>query len=98
MAKRKVEWSTKAVSELKNILDFYNTRNYSSTFNKKLYDKIKKNINLISMNPQLGTKTDDANVRTFIFDNYQIIYEIGEDYILISMIWDSRRNPKNKFS
>jgi toxin YoeB len=81
MAKRKVEWSTKAVSELKNILDFYNTRNYSTTFSKKFYNKIKKNINLISENPQLGTKTDYLNIRTFIFDNYQIIYEIGEEYI-----------------
>jgi len=31
-----------------------------------------------------------------ITGDYQIIYEITEDNIVISMLWDCRRNPEDK--
>ncbi len=35
-------------------------------------------------------------VRALIKDDYQIIYEIFDQLILIIMIWDCRRNPMDK--
>jgi len=97
LAKLKIEWSRKAADELKNILEYYNERNLSNIYSKKLFARIMKYIDILAENPLLGIKTNYPNVRTFIFDNHQIIYEIKDDYLLISMIWDSRRNPHLKF-
>jgi plasmid stabilization system protein ParE len=97
LVKLKIEWSKKAVKEIVNILDYYNKRNLSNLYSKKLLSRIMKYLDILSENPFLGIKTNYPNARTFIFDNHQIIYEIKDDYLLISMIWDSRRNPNLKF-
>lgn len=96
MVRYKIEWSLEAREDLIDILDFYNKRNDSSTYSRKLYIKFQKRIKLLSQNPFLGVRTDFETVRVLITDNYQIIYEIFEDFILIIMIWDNRRNPENK--
>ncbi|MCF8297029.1 MAG: type II toxin-antitoxin system RelE/ParE family toxin [Saprospiraceae bacterium] len=96
MVKFKVEWSVEARLDLLDQLEYYNQRNKTTTYSRKLYTKINKSINLISKNPKLGIKTDIDTVRALITDNYQIIYEIFEKQILIVMVWDCRRNPDDK--
>jgi len=96
MAEHKIEWSTLARIDLLEILEFYIDRNGSSSYSKKLNSKIKKSLVLISKNPNIGMRTDFENVRVLITGNYQIIYEIIEEVILVSMIWDIRRNPDDK--
>lgn len=96
MANYKVNWSVEAESDLTEILDFYIQRNKKSTYSKKLYSKIKKDISYISKNPKLGIKTEHETVRALITGDYQIIYEIIEANIVISMLWDCRRNPEDK--
>lgn len=96
MVKRKIIWSNEARLDLLNILDFYINRNGSAVYSKKLNLKFQKSIQLISKNPFIGTQTDFEMVRTLIKDDYQIIYEIFDQLILIIMIWDCRRNPMDK--
>ncbi|WP_053181034.1 type II toxin-antitoxin system RelE/ParE family toxin [Sunxiuqinia dokdonensis] len=96
MAKYKIEWSTDAKSDLFDILDFYIQRNKSATYSKKLNTEIDKSIKLISRNPLIGTKTDYDTVRALITGDYQIIYEIFDQLLLIIMIWDCRRDPDDK--
>jgi len=96
MVRYKIEWSLKAREDLINIFEFYNKRNGSSEYSRKLYLHFRKRIKLLSQNPFLGIQTDFETVRVLIINNYQIIYEIFEDLILIIMIWDCRRNPENK--
>jgi plasmid stabilization system protein ParE len=97
MAKYKIEWSTDAKSDLFSILDFYIQRNKNSTYSKKLNADIKKSIKLISRNPFIGIKTDFETVRALITGNYQIIYEIFDQLVLIIMIWDCLLNPDENF-
>ena len=96
MAKYKIEWSTEAKSDLLTILNFYIQRNKNATYSKKLNDDINKSIKLISHNPFIGIKTDFETVRALITGNYQIIYEIFDQIVLIIMIWDCRQNPNDK--
>ena len=96
MAKYKIEWSTDAKSDLFDILDFYIQRNKSTTYSKKLNAEINKSIKLISRTPLIGTKTDYDTVRALITGDYQIIYEIYDQLLLIVMIWDCRRDPEDK--
>jgi|SRR3989304_1681647 len=96
MAKFKIDWSIEARLDLIDILEFYIKRNGTSTYSIKLNAKINKSIKLLSKNPYLGTKTDYDSVRALITGDYQIIYEIFEQLILIIMIWDCRRDPEDK--
>jgi plasmid stabilization system protein ParE len=96
MAKLKIVWSVEARSDLIDILDFYLKRNKSNTYSIKFNAKINKQIKLLSNNPFLGILTDYDSVRALITGDYQIIYEIFDQIILIVMIWDCRRDPEDK--
>jgi plasmid stabilization system protein ParE len=96
MAKFKVEWSIEAKLELIDILDFYINRNNSITYSYKLNKKINKSIQLLRRNPFLGIPTEYDSVRALITGDYQIIYEVFDQLILVIMIWDCRRDPEDK--
>jgi len=96
MAKHKIEWSTDARIDLYDILDFYVGRNGNASYSKKLNAKINKSTKLLSRNPLIGIPSDFDSVRVFITGDYQIIYEIYDQLILIVMLWDCRRNPEDK--
>jgi plasmid stabilization system protein ParE len=96
MVKYKVEWSIEARLDLIDILEFYKTRNKSDLFSKKLNSKINKSIKLIIKNPLIGLQSQIDSVRALITGDYQIIYEIIDNLIMIIMIWDSRRDPEDK--
>ena len=96
MAKYKVIWSIEAEIDLTGILEFYIQRNKTAIYSKKLFSKIKKDISSISKNTKLGIETEFDTVRVLITGDYQIIYEIIDDNIVISMLWDCRRNPEDK--
>lgn len=96
MVQRKIIWSVEAKLDLFDILDFYIKRNGSSVYSKKLNLRFQKSVQLISKNPFIGSQTDFDMVRTLIKDDYQIVYEIFDQFILIIMIWDCRRNPMDK--
>lgn len=96
MVKFKIDWSIEARLDLIDILEFYIKQNGTATYSIKLNSEINKRLELISRNPFIGIPTDYDSVRTFIKDDYQIIYEIFDQLILIIMIWDCRRNPEDK--
>ena len=96
MVKFKIDWSIETRLDLIDILDFYIKRNNSKTYSIKLNAKINKSTKLISKNPFLGIPTDLSSVRALITGDYQIIYEIFDQLILIIMVWDCRRDPEDK--
>ena len=96
MAKYKVDWSSEARLDFFDILEFYITRNKSAIYSKKLRSKINRSIGRITKNPLIGIKSHKESVRVLITGDYQIIYEISDQVILIIMIWDCRRDPEDK--
>jgi len=96
MVKFKIKWSVDARLDLIDILEFYIKQNGTATYSIKLNLEINKTIKLLSKNPALGIHTNYDSVRTFVNGNYQIIYEVFDQLILIIMIWDCRRNPEGK--
>jgi plasmid stabilization system protein ParE len=96
MVPYQIEWTNLAKLDLFTILEYYNQRNKSKVYSKKLYTKITKSIIQISKNPKIGIQTDYDSVRSYISGDYQIIYEVFNQLILIIMIWDCRRNPEDK--
>lgn len=53
----------------------------------------KEAIKLIAEYPEIGKPTNNENARIKIVRNYFIIYEVGNEYISILTIWDSRQDP-----
>lgn len=96
MVKHKIKWSIEARQDLIDILDYYIIRNKSALYSRKLNSKINSGIRFILKNPLIGLKTQIVSVRAFITGDYQIIYEIFDDLIIIIMIWDCRRDPEDK--
>ena len=96
MAKYQIEWSLEARQYLIDILQFYTERNQSTAYSIKLNSEINNNINHIAVNPFISKQTNYKSVRVLIEGNFEILYKIFDHFILIIMIWDSRRNPKDK--
>jgi len=95
MAKRKLIWTNNAKIQLFEILDFFNGRNHSSIYSKKLYKKLIKEASVLLIHPEIGIKSDILSVRGLIVGNYILFYEIRVEYIIIHTIWDTRQNPVN---
>jgi len=95
MAKCKIEWSIEAEQDLVRILEYYVQRNGNNTYSKKLYAKINKTLSIISKRPNIGIMSDYESVRALITGDYQIIYLISKDVIIVTMLWDCRRDPQD---
>lgn len=96
MVKFTIEWSVEARLDLLDILEFYIKQNGTISYSRKLNSTIDKSLKLIAKNPLIGILSEYHSVRVFIKGDYEIIYEIIEQSILIIMIWDCRRNPEDK--
>lgn len=96
MVKYKISWSVEARLDLIDILKFYIERNLSNTYSIKLNAKINKRIKALIRNPFLGKPTEYESVRALVTADYEIIYEIIKQDIIVVMIWDCRRNPEKK--
>ena len=95
MARRKIIWSARAKSEFKDILEFYTLRNGNKNYSRKLSNQVKYLISFLSDHPYLGKASTKESYRIIIRGHYEILYRVDE-HIIISSVWDTRRNPEEK--
>ena len=93
MAKREIIWTINSEIQLREILEFFTKRNNSGAYSRKLYKKFKKELKIVTKNPELGIKTKLNQIRGLIIEDYILFYEILEDRIIILKVWDCRQNP-----
>lgn len=86
-------WSEKAQKDRVEIFTFYNTRNQSTDYSKKLNGVFNAVIKLISKFPNLGRTTNRENIKVKITGNYSIFYKNLKSELHILTIWDNRRDP-----
>lgn len=91
---KKIIWSLHAQNDRKDILEYWNHRNKSKIYSKKLNILLKTSIKLISSHPNIGRKTDYFFIRSKVVKDYQIFYEETETSINILRIWDTRQEPE----
>ena len=87
-------WSNIASSDLRDILEFFNIRNKSNTYSKKLYKTISQEINRLIIFPEIGRVTDYKNFRSLVVLDYLIFYTLIDDNIFIIRVWDSRQDER----
>ncbi|PKP25436.1 MAG: type II toxin-antitoxin system RelE/ParE family toxin [Bacteroidetes bacterium HGW-Bacteroidetes-2] len=93
MARRKIIWTKKAIVEKKEILEYWINRNKSKSFSTKLNQLILEDLRTLSVNPEIGKKTDFENIRVIMIRDYLLFFEIHKNELVVLAIWDSRRNP-----
>ncbi|MGJ3235258.1 type II toxin-antitoxin system RelE/ParE family toxin [Marivirga sp.] len=94
---RRVIWADTAKNQLHDIILYWNRRNKSKTYSRKLRKHLKSILRLIVFNPNIGKKTNypDKNVRSKTFmKNFQIIYQVRAKELVILNFWDSRQDSE----
>jgi toxin YoeB len=92
---RKVIWSIRAQQDRKDIFAYWNNRNKSNEYSRKLYRLFNDAIQLLTKHPEIGRNTLIENVRVKVVRDFLIIYEVTTENIIIHTIWDGRRNPSD---
>jgi plasmid stabilization system protein ParE len=94
MARVKIVWTNTAINQRNNIFEYWNDRNKSTSFTRKLNSKIKERLFLVQPNPYLGKATSFKESRAISLGNYSIIYQTNESQIIVTAFWDNRQDPK----
>lgn len=90
----KIAWTKIAQNQRDLIFEYYNTRNKSLNYSKKLNLEIKQCTNLLKQQPEIGKRIKDSDFRNIFFSNYSLIYKKKSNIIYISALWDNRQNPE----
>lgn len=94
MAKQ-IKWTKKALFEKLEILKYWNKRNKSNEYSKKLNKFFLEATKALQTYPSLGRPTDDPDVKNILMKDYLIFYEETDTEFIIVHIWDERRNPED---
>jgi plasmid stabilization system protein ParE len=91
----KILWSDRAISDLKNILDYLEYE-WTDKEIKNFLTRLDKRLGLIIINPKLFSKTSKRkNVRRSVLTKHTVIYyTASNDLIKILTLFDPRKNPK----
>ena len=90
---RKIVWAKEASFERNEILAYWNHRNKSNLYSKKLLLLFKGALNSIKLSPEVGKPTNRQDTKLRIVRDYFIVYRIKPDTIRILSVWDMRQNP-----
>ena len=88
-----LQFSPLFLDSLETILGFYDERNGSDKYSRKLLKLFHRQMNLLTTMPDIGRQTNHPNVRILFIDDYGIEYERIDDTILIIDIYSCQTNP-----
>jgi toxin YoeB len=92
---RKIIWTKNATLSKKELFLYWNFRNKSNTYSKKLNIFFKEALQMVSKYPESSIATQFDTLRLKLVRDYQLIYEITETEIIVHHVWDTRQNPVN---
>jgi len=91
MAKQ-IIWTPTAQNDQFDIFDYWNNRNKSNLYSKKLNKLFQEHLAIISKHPEIGVKLRADVYRKTVRD-YQLIYLNRPKEIVLLAIWDTRQRP-----
>ena len=94
MAKRTIVWLDFAKQDRKDIYSYWNSRNKSISYSKKLQQAVVKSYAIIDRSPLANPSFGNSDERfILIASNYLLVYSFNYTYIIIHAFWDARQNP-----
>jgi toxin YoeB len=95
MVEREIEWTSRALSDRTNILEYWYERTGTVDYPVKLHELFTSTIRLFSKMPEAGREFDTVrNIRFVIIKEYRIYFAYTDQKLIVLSIWDTRRNPK----
>jgi hypothetical protein len=92
--RRKIIWTIEALFTKKNLFSYWNFRNKSTFYTKKLEKLFKEKLNQVAQFPEASIEISNG-LRMVLARDYYLIFEISPDKINVLDIWDTRQNPIN---
>jgi plasmid stabilization system protein ParE len=90
---RKLEFSNRSLKEIRIIVDYLNSK-WSEKTSKKFLNKLKENIDLIQINPELFPISEFEELRKCVVSKQTTVFFIIEkNKIYIVSVFDTRQNP-----
>ena len=89
----KIFWTFTAKDQRDQIFHFWNKRNGNGNYSKKLNLEIRKRIDLLKKNPEMGKESNFGETRILTLNHYSILYKTALPKIFITGFWDNRRDP-----
>jgi len=86
-------FSPQFLEGLESILLYYDERNGNANYSRKLLRLILHQLNLLTVMPDIGCKTDHPGIRILFVDDYAIDYEKIDNEILVIDIYSCLTNP-----
>jgi plasmid stabilization system protein ParE len=90
---RKLQFSNRSLKEIKNIVEYLNSK-WSERTSKKFLNKLKENIDLIQINPELFPISEFEELRKCVVSKQTTVFFIIEkNKVYIVSVFDTRQNP-----
>lgn len=90
---REIIWSNRAQSDRKSIFTYWNKRNKSNIYSKKLNQIFIAAIEFCALHPQTGRKTTRISIRIKFVSHFALISDYDDNTLRIMGIFDNRQNP-----
>lgn len=89
-------YSPQFADSFEAILNYFDERNGSDKYSKKLFGMVHGQIQLLATFPEIGRITDFPGVRVLFVDNYSVEYQIRDKAILVVDIYSCKTDPANR--
>jgi hypothetical protein len=90
----RIIWTNTAINQRRKTLNYWNKRNKSKTYSRKLVLEISQRVAFLVNNPETYIKTSFQDIRVSTLGHYNIFYKTTPNEFIILAFWDNRRNPK----
>ena len=88
-----INYSPLFIEDLETILTYFDERNGSSRFSKRILKMIHRQIKILKTMPEIGRLTDFPGVRILFVERFAIEYQIRDSVVLIIDIYSCQTNP-----
>ena len=91
---RRIIWSRRSQTDRRQIFTYWNLRNKSKEYSKKLNRLFVKAVEFISIFPHTGRQTTVDQVRIKFVSHYAILYEYSKTELRVLCIFDTRQDSE----
>jgi toxin YoeB len=93
---RIIVWTSFARESRTSIFLYWNKRNKSKIYSKKLNQLFQESLLQLTLFPESSTtKSNNQNIRLKVASHFEIIYSVSDTHIFVLDIWDTRQNPQD---
>mgnify|MGYP000153268939 CR=1 FL=1 len=91
-------WTATAQKQRDHIFEYWNQRNKSNSYSKKLNLAIRERTKILKKQPEIGKEIQFKTLRLISLKHYSILYKLQDSTIIIVAFWDNRQDPKKILS